>query len=111
MDFTTPIPTIRPTRYSVSLLPEHNVNHHVYEVTVEDRGADRWAVCWMGDCLAADGTWDREPRPSIRDDDWLDTHRFTLATALKLAEEAAPHVTVNGITASQVLAHAQESAS
>ncbi|MER5653487.1 hypothetical protein ABT076_10775 [Streptomyces sp. NPDC002131] len=111
MDFTTPIATVRPTRYTVSVLPEGDINHHIYEVTVEDRGADRWAVCWMGECLAADGSWNYEPRPSSRDDDWLDNHRFTLGTALQLAEQAAPNVLVNGITAGQALARHEESAS
>lgn len=102
-----PIPTVRPTRYEVSVLPEGDVNHHIYAITVEDRGADRWAVCWMGECLSADGTWSYEPRPSSREDDWLDAHRFTLATALHLAEQAAPSVRVNGITAAQALARAE----
>lgn len=107
MKFMTPIPAARPTRYEVSVLPENDVNHHLYAITVEDRGGDRWAICWMGECLSAGGTWDYEPRPSSRDDDWTDAHRFTLGAALHLAEQAAPHVTVNGITAAQALASRQ----
>jgi len=78
-----PVPTVRPTRYEVSVLSEDDVNHRLYAITVEDRGAGRWAICWMGDCLSPDGTWSREPRPSDRDDDWLDAHRFDLSAALR----------------------------
>ncbi len=104
---------IRPVRYEVCALPETNINHHLYAIAVEYRGADRWAVIQHQQCLGTDGiwddgTWDYELRPSERDDDWLDTHRFDLETALRLAEEAAPKVTVNGVTAAEVAARAAE---
>lgn len=94
-----PEPTVRATRYEVSLLPADDINYHLYAINIEDRGADRWAVIRYGSCLAADGTWSYELRPSSREDDWLATHRFTLAEALRLAKAAAPRVIVNGITA------------
>ncbi len=47
-------------------------------------------------------------RPSERDDDWLDAHRFDLDTALMLAKEAAPKVTVNGFTVADALRMAQQ---
>jgi hypothetical protein len=47
-------------------------------------------------------------RPSEREDDWLDTHRFDLDTALKLAKEQAPLVTVNGYTVTDALRMAQQ---
>lgn len=42
-----------------------------------------------------------------REDDWLAAHRFDLDTALKLAREAAPHVTVNGRTVADALTRAE----
>lgn len=48
--------------------------------------------------------WDYEMRPSEREDEWLATHRFDEAIALRLAKEAAPHVTVNGRTVADALA-------
>lgn len=96
----------RPTRYVVNLLPESEYakgGHH-FEITVEWRGEDRWAVLRSGWCLGADGDWDYERRPSEREDDWIAAHRFDLRTALRLAKEAAPTVTVNGVTAADAVA-------
>lgn len=87
------------TRYTVSVLPEDSVNRGHYDLSVERRAPGRWAVCWLSRCLGADGEWDYEPLPSSREDDWLESHRFDLDTALRLAQEAAPGVTVNGMTA------------
>jgi hypothetical protein len=92
-----------PTEYTVSCIPEGNINRHLYEVTVSYRGDGRWAVGRSGDCLGADGEWDWEPSPSSREDDWLATHRFDLDTALDLACEAAATVTVNGFTVEDTL--------
>lgn len=99
---------IRPVRYEVSVVPEDDINHDLYVLAVEDRGAGRWAVVRHRQCLGTDGTWDWESIPSEREDAWLDTHRFDLETALRLAEEAAPKVTVGGITAAEVAARAAE---
>lgn len=99
---TKPKPTVTATRYEVSLLPEDDINRPVYTITVESRGDGRWAVCWMRECLATDGTWSHEPIPSSRDDAWLANHRFDLDTALRLAREQAPQITVNGMSATEV---------
>lgn len=99
-----PEPTVRVTRYEVSCLPQDNINAHHFTITVEWRGDDRWAVLHHGFCLGADGEWDDEPRPSSREDDWLETHRFDLDTALILAKREAPKLTINGLTAADVLA-------
>lgn len=98
-----PEPIVTATQYSVCSLPEDGINSHVYEITVEYRGNDRWAVKRHSQCLGSDGTWDWESIPSEREDDWLDGHRFDLDTALKLAREQAPLVTVNGRTALDAL--------
>lgn len=89
------------TEVTFSVLPESSVNHGTYAVTVAYRGDELYAVLHRGFCLAADGTWDYEPRPSSREDDWLATHRFDYDTASQLAREHAPKVIVNGRTAAQ----------
>ncbi|WP_431040032.1 hypothetical protein [Streptomyces sp. P9-1] len=92
------------TRFSVNLLPETaSPDAHVFEITVEYRGRGRWAVLRHGRCLGVDGTWDYEVRPSEREDDWLDAHRFDQDTAIRLAIEQAPLVSVNGLTAADAL--------
>jgi hypothetical protein len=104
---TAPTPTVRPVAYEVSCLPEDDVNARHFTLKVEYRGEGRWAVTDGFGCLGADGAWTYEPSPSSREDDWLATHRFDLDTALKLAKEAAPHVTVNGWTVADALARAE----
>lgn len=91
------------TRYTVNLLPETDPHGHVFEITVEYRGHGQWAILRHGSCLGQDGEWDYELRPSGREDDWIAAHRFDLDTALRLAKEAAPSVTVNGLTAADAL--------
>lgn len=97
-----PAPTVTPTAYRVSLLPEGR-GAHVFDVTVEYRGRGTWAVLHSGYCLGTGGDWEYESIPSERADAWIASHRFPLEEALDLASEAAPHVTVNGRTAAEVL--------
>ena len=102
----------RVTRYEVSVFPDWMLmdetaaeSASTWAVTVEDRGMGRWAVTRsVRQCLGADGEWDWEPQPSSREDDWLDTHRFDLETALRLAAEQAPRIRINGLTALDILA-------
>ena len=91
------------TRYTVNLLPETDPHGHSFEITVEYRGHGQWAILRNGWCLGQDGAWDYELRPSEREDEWIAEHRFDLDTALRLAKEAAPGVTVNGRTAAEAL--------
>lgn len=92
------------TTYTVSALPlDHPENGH-FSITVEWRGEGRWAVCRFRQCLDANGEWDYESIPSEREDDWLDAHRFGLDTALRLAQQAAPTIRVNGYSVTDVLA-------
>lgn len=95
---------VRATRYEVSLLPEDDINYPFYAIAVEARGNGRWAVVRHKRCLGPDGAWSWESIPSEREDDWLATHRFDRDTAIRLAKQAAPTVTVNGITAAQAAA-------
>lgn len=105
----------RVTRYEVSVFPDEMLadefsamDADTWSVVVECRGFGRWAVTRsVRRCLSADGEWDYEPSPSNREDDWLETHRFDLETALRLAAEQAPHITINGLTALDILAKHQ----
>lgn len=97
-------PSTRTTRYEIAVLPESDINYRHYAIQVEYRGDQRWAVLHFGSCLGADGEWDYEPSSTSREDDWLDTHRFPLERALQLAEQAAPDIEVNSITARDILA-------
>lgn len=99
-----------PSVYMVACIPPTNVNYMAYAVTVEWRGPksktdpqEWWCVKWLGSTLNADGEWEWEPSPSGRGDDYLDRCRFDLDTALRLAREAAPNITVNGYTVQDVL--------
>ena len=100
---TTPEATVKVTQYTVNCLPEDGIDSHVFEITVQYRGDGRWAVLRHGWCLGSNGKWDYEMRPSERDDDWLSWHRFDLDTALDLAKQAAPHITVKGFTVADAL--------
>jgi hypothetical protein len=93
------------TEYCVSVAPLDDYDGYEYGITVAWRAADRWAVIRHGRCLGTDGRWDYESIPSEREDDWLAAHRFDLPTALRLAREAAPGITVNGRTWAQWQQH------
>lgn len=107
-----PAVTVRPSRYTVTCLPSGGINSALYSITVEERGQldgqVLWSACWMGQCLNVKGQWDYEPIPSSRTDRWIAKHRFDLDTALALATEAAPLITVNGLTVADALARSKE---
>jgi hypothetical protein len=103
-----PAVRVRPIRFEVSLLPEDDVNYRLYAVKVEYFGEGKWAVHDGFGCLGVDGTWDEGLHAYGRGDEWLAAHRFDKQTAIKLAREAAPGVTVHGITAAQALARREK---
>lgn len=122
-----PPATVQPTRYFVSCLPEGHDERSAWSLTVEYRGGGRWVVFRHAlSCLGADGTWswgyqwrDGTQEPATDDewteyhagrDAWLAEHRFDLDTALRLAREHAPLITVNGYTVSDVLRMAEQRA-
>lgn len=98
-----PEPVVQAVEYTVNCVPEDDLDSHVFEIRVQYRGNGRYAVIRMGSCLGADGTWDQGIKEYDRGDAWLDAHRFDLDTALRLAKEAAPLVTVNGHTVADAL--------
>ena len=94
---------VQATRYSVCAMPLDNPEAHSFTITVEWRGGDRWAVCWIDKCLSASGSWTHERLPSGRSEEFKRRHRFDLETALALARKVAPTLVVNGRTTSSVL--------
>lgn len=94
------------TCYTVSAVPEENPEWYHWEIRVQRirrrDGSVRWAVQWCGECLGADGEWERDSVPSEGTDEWLAAHRFGLGTAMRLAIAAAPEIVVNGVKAKDV---------
>jgi hypothetical protein len=84
--------------YSVNAVPPGiaPMDRQSWEIRVELRGEDRWAVVHHKCCLNRDGEWEWEPSPSNRDDDFLDRCRFGREDALARAVRAAPRILVNG---------------
>lgn len=97
-------PIARPTTYTVTCLPEDELEASSWALTVEWRGRGLWAVKHGSFCLSRTFEWDYEMRPSAREDEWLRAHRFTLEEALDYAKRAAPQVIVNGFTPADLLA-------
>lgn len=93
----------RATAFAVCVLPFTHPEFGKYAVTVQWCGGDRWSAGQGGFQLSADGSWDWVPPGREQDSDWKAAHRFDLDSALRLAEQAAPDVPANGITATQAL--------
>jgi hypothetical protein len=94
---------VQPTEYYVGVLPQDDVNASTWSCRVVYRGFGKWAVARGGQCLNRYLEWAWEPSPSSRDDDWLTYHRFELDDAIELAKQVAPHIRVNGKTATEIL--------
>lgn len=97
---------VTPVKYYVSLLPEDYPDRYLFTVTVEKRAREKWAVykgaysySSLPEALNSNGTWDYEGSAEREDLHWLDSHRFSLDEALKLAQEVAPSVGVMGFIA------------
>jgi hypothetical protein len=97
-------PVVRVSRYTVSCLPEDEIERGSWDLAVEERGEGRWAVLHLGLCLGSDGRFVYEPSPSNRTDEFLADHRFGLDEALALAKRAAPDVVVNGMRPADAVA-------
>ncbi|HKS46333.1 MAG TPA: hypothetical protein VJT49_14730 [Amycolatopsis sp.] len=116
-----PEPTVRPTGYEVCCLPEDHPDAVFFAIEVEYRGDGRWTVVRNSRHLGVDGKWsygyswrdgsqepqtDEEFREAREGQDaWYQAHRFDLDTALELAKQHAPHVTVNRYSVADVIEH------
>lgn len=57
-------------------------------LTIESRGHNKWAVCQDGMCYSKDGTWEFEPMPSGRGEQFLSRTRYdSLDAAWKVLEQ------------------------
>jgi hypothetical protein len=102
------------TSYEVSIWPEDcsGMDSAQYCCSVMYSGYGNWSVrrgsaSSAAPVLGTDGQWHHECLPSDRTRKELADHRFSLETALKLAREMAPKVTLNGLTAEEALARHQ----
>jgi hypothetical protein len=100
--------------YEVSIWPEEcsGMDQAMYCCSVVYSGYGNWSVRRGGassdaPVLGADGEWHHERLPSDRTRKELARDRFDLETALRLARDMAPRVTLNGLTAEQALARHQ----
>lgn len=94
----------RLSEVTVSALPEDHIDYHLFQIVVQWRGGETYAVYRHRQCLSMTGDWDYEPLPSERDEAWIATHRFSYDAALALAAREAPNVVCNGRTAAEVAA-------
>jgi hypothetical protein len=93
--------------YTVSRIPDDNPNRATWSLQVEATGHGRWAVRWLGRCLARDLTWEYEPTSSSRNDNFLERCRWDNAEdAIEAALRMEPTITVNGLTSADVLSRA-----
>ena len=101
-----PEPTVRVTAYSVSCVPEDNINAPHFTAKVEYRGRGGWAVTDGFHVYAADGSRAHEHIPTERTDEFLARFRHSELEAVSLAKRVAPTLRVNGYTVADVLARA-----
>jgi hypothetical protein len=92
---------------SISPIPVGDINRPGWAVTVtfggrEVDGVKLYGVKNLGRALSRDGTWDHEPIPSSRTDEWLAEHRFPLEEAMTLARSVAHTITWNSLSADDV---------
>lgn len=103
-DVTRALHSQRATQYTFSLLPEEHDAWATFAITVEYRGAKRWAVKRGPYSLTRGEKWGLAPRASDARPRQLAHYRFGLTEACELAEKMLPTVTVAGWTAAEVLA-------
>lgn len=106
-DTEIPAPTIQPTGYVISCLPEGHIDRWTFTVQVRYEGGGLFAVRHGIRHYSADGTWDYEPDHGEDDDAeraWLADHRFDHDTALRLATQVAPTLSYRGHTVAAALA-------
>lgn len=97
------------TTYTVSCLPDDQVDGGRWTITVRFIGAwsyreprprdQQWVVEHRGFYLDRDGGWWSPPRT---DEQW-ERHRFSFEDAMRLAQEHAPKLKINGLTVTDVI--------
>jgi hypothetical protein len=97
------------TQFTVCAVPEDHPDHNLFAITVTKCGPTSWAVQNGGWCLGYDGVWDLAESRETGTAAWLALNRHDLDTALRLAQAAAPHIKVNGVTAVEAAAQTTSS--
>lgn len=98
-----PEPVVRPSRYTVTCVPPDTApDAHVWALYVEERRDGTWVVTNGHEWLDADGFW------HIACSSQVEACSHDLDTALRLAQEHAPLVRVNGMTAADAIARSKE---
>lgn len=94
-------PTVRVTRYTVTCIPPESApDAHVWALYVEQKRDGTWVVTNGHEWLDEAGQW----HPGLWASPQEPARFFDEATALRLAQEAAPKVVINGRTVAQALA-------
>lgn len=106
-DQQIPEPTVQPTRYLVTCLPEGHDDRWTFTIQVQHTGRGLFAVRHGIRHYGSDGTWSYEPdfdEDDAAEAEWAKEHRFDHDTALRLAKELAPTLTYRGLSVVDVLA-------
>lgn len=82
----------RPSAYNIEGLK----NYPRARLERRDPEKDCWAIVDMGYCLNTDGEWEPEPRPSNRDEAFIERTRFPLFVAMRMVEEMFGQVDKKG---------------
>lgn len=92
-------PVTRVSSYEVCCVPRDNINARHFTIHVREVRPGLWIATDGYVCLNEAGEWATDPSGLH--------NRHDEATALRLAEAAAPHVTVNGHTVADALAQTE----
>lgn len=97
-------PTVTPTTYTISRLPEDHEAYLSFAITVEYRGDGNWRVSrGRGRVLFTTGEWLPDSVPDdVGEADWWAMCRYTRDRALELAVAAVDTIKVNGRTVAEV---------
>jgi hypothetical protein len=74
---------------------------HYFDVTVEKRSQDTWAVKHRNNCFNTNLAGVYESLPSNRTDEFIANYRFTLAEAVEIAERLSHVIKLTGSTAEE----------
>ncbi|MER8004808.1 hypothetical protein [Streptomyces sp. NPDC094149] len=102
-----PEPTVQPTGYVISCLPEGHIDRWTFTVQVKYAGRDRWTVQHSIRHYGTDNTWSYEPdhgEDDAAEAAWRAEHTFDHDTALRLAKQLAPTLTYRGRSVADALA-------
>lgn len=88
--------TVYPTGWGTDM----DGDGYLWTLAIEDRGKG-WAVIWRHWALNSNNEWDHEPIPSMRDNAYYATHRFTEDEAKCRATAIIDGLVINGRTYKQ----------